>query len=112
MGNALPNYTIYRLTFDGAGNVYGLKGVYRSANANPAGPWKLVANATTLANANSAECLSGEAPGTQAWYNETLAVDPAKDSHVFVGLEEVYETPNAGGTWSTRRQQHGLAAGR
>jgi hypothetical protein len=79
----------------------GLKGVYRSANANPAGPWKLIANATTLANANSAEALSGEAPGTQAWYNETLAVDPAKDNHVFVGLEEVYETPNAGTTWST-----------
>ena len=79
----------------------GLKGVYRSASVNPAGPWKLIANATTLAKANSAEALSGEAPGTQAWYNETLAVDPANDSHLFVGLEEVYETPNAGATWST-----------
>jgi hypothetical protein len=79
----------------------GLKGVYESANADPAGPWKLIASATTLANANSAESMSGETPGTQAWYNQTLAVDPANDSHVFVGLEEVYETPDAGTTWST-----------
>jgi hypothetical protein len=78
-----------------------LKGVYESANANPAGPWKLIANASTLAKANSAEALSGEAPGTQSWYNETLAVDPHNDSHLFVGLEEVYETPNAGTTWAT-----------
>lgn len=79
----------------------GLKGVYESANANPAGPWKLIADSKALASANSAEALSGEAPGTQAWYNEALAVDPANDSHVFVDLEEVYETTNAGGTWST-----------
>jgi hypothetical protein len=79
----------------------GLKGVYESANANPAGPWKQIASATMLANANSAEAMSGETPGTQAWYNETLAVDPGNDSHLFVGLEEVYETPDAGATWST-----------
>ena len=78
-----------------------LKGVYESANANPAGPWKLIANASTLASANSAEALSGEAPGTQAWYNQALAVDPANDSHVIVDLEEVYETTNAGASWST-----------
>jgi hypothetical protein len=78
-----------------------LKGVYESANANPAGPWKLVASSQTLASANSAEALSGEAPGTQAWYNQALAVDPANDSHVYVDLEEVYETTNAGGSWST-----------
>jgi hypothetical protein len=79
----------------------GLKGVYESANASPAGPWKLIASAKTLASANSAEAMSGETPGTQAWYNQALAVDPANDSHVIVDLEEVYETPNAGTTWST-----------
>ena len=49
-----------------------LKGACESANANPAGPWKLIADATALASANSAEALSGEAPGTQAWYNHDL----------------------------------------
>jgi hypothetical protein len=78
-----------------------LKGVYESADANPAGPWKLIADSNTLAKANSAEALSGEAPGTQAWYNQALAVDPHHDSHLFVDLEEVYETPDAGATWST-----------
>jgi hypothetical protein len=75
--------------------------VYASLDANPAGPWKLIANSTTLAGANSAEALSGEAPGTQAWYNRVLAVDPANDNHLFVGLEESYETLDAGATWST-----------
>jgi hypothetical protein len=79
----------------------GLKGVYESANANPAGPWTLIANTTTFEKANSAEFLSNGTPGSQSWYNETIAVDPNNDSHLFVGLEEVYETANAGATWST-----------
>jgi hypothetical protein len=78
-----------------------LKGVYESASGNAPGPWKLIADSKKLAKANSAEAMSGEAPGTQAWYNEALGVDPANDNHVFVALEEVYETPNAGRTWST-----------
>jgi hypothetical protein len=78
-----------------------LKGVYESASANPAGPWKLLADSTTLANANSAFALSGGTPGEQAWYNQALIVDPANDAHLFVDLEEVYETTNAGATWST-----------
>jgi hypothetical protein len=79
----------------------GLKGVYESANANPAGPWKLIANATTFANSGSALAMSGGTPGQQAWYNEALAVDPHNDSHLYVDLEEVFETTNAGATWST-----------
>jgi hypothetical protein len=78
-----------------------LKGIYESASGNAAGPWKLIASSKTLAKANSAEALSGEAPGAQAWYNQVISVDPANDNHVFVGLEEVYETPNAGGKWAT-----------
>ncbi len=78
-----------------------LKGVYESASGTLVGPWKLIANSTTLANANSAFALSGGTPGTQAWYNEAIIVDPANDAHVFVDLEEVYETTDAGATWST-----------
>jgi hypothetical protein len=78
-----------------------LKGVYESPSGSPTGPWKLIADSSTLAKANSAEALSGEAPGAQAWYNQSLAVAPRDDGHVYVDLEEVYETPNAGKTWST-----------
>ncbi len=78
-----------------------LKGAYESASGNPAGPWKLLANSTTLAKANSAYALSGGTPGAQSWYNQALIVDPANDAHLFVDLEEVYETPDAGATWTT-----------
>ncbi len=40
-------------------------------------------------------------PGVQAWYNQFLTVDPADPEHVYAGLEEVYETKDAGATWST-----------
>lgn len=40
-------------------------------------------------------------PGVQAWYNQFLTVDPANAQHVYAGLEEVYETRDGGGTWST-----------
>ncbi len=78
-----------------------LKGVYESANASPAGPWKLIADSSTLAKANSAYALSGGTPGDQAWYNQALAVDPKNDNHVIVDLEEVFETTNAGASWAT-----------
>ena len=78
-----------------------LKGVYESANGSLAGPWKLIANATTFANSNSAFALSGGTPGTQSWYNQAIIVDPANSAHVFVDLEEVYETTNGGTSWTT-----------
>jgi len=78
-----------------------LKGVYESASGHLAGPWKLIATSATLAAANSAYALSGGTVGAQAWYNQALIVDPANDSHLFVGLEEIFETPDAGTTWTT-----------
>jgi hypothetical protein len=78
-----------------------LKGVYESANGTLTGPWKLIANGTTFANSNSAFALSGSTPGTQAWYNQAIIVDPANSAHVFVDLEEVYETTNGGTSWTT-----------
>ncbi len=78
-----------------------LKGVYESASGNLAGPWTLIADSKKLAASNSAFALSGGTPGTQAWYNQALIVDPKNDSHLFVDLEEVFETDNAGSTWTT-----------
>ena len=40
-------------------------------------------------------------PGIQAWYNQFIDVDPADANHVFVGLEEVYETEDGGSHWTT-----------
>ena len=78
-----------------------LKGVYESLNGSLTGPWKLLANAQTLANSGSALAMSGGTPGQQAWYNQAIIVDPNNANHVFVDLEEVFETNNAGQTWTT-----------
>jgi hypothetical protein len=79
----------------------GLKGVYESASGNLAGPWTLIADSKKLAASNSALALSGGTPGQQAWYNQAIIVDPKNDSHLFVDLEEVFETDNSGATWTT-----------
>lgn len=79
----------------------GLKGVYRSATGNPAGPWALVADATTLTTSGSALAMSGGTPGQQAWYNQDLAVDPHNAGHVYLLLEEVFETTDSGAHWAT-----------
>jgi hypothetical protein len=82
-----------------------LDGIYVSNNGNPAGPWSKIAESTKLANSGSALKQSvggkGYGPGIQAWYNQFLAVDPANADHVYAGLEEVYETKNAGSSWTT-----------
>ncbi|WP_460934869.1 WD40/YVTN/BNR-like repeat-containing protein [Phycicoccus ginsengisoli] len=82
-----------------------LQGVYESANGDPNGPWTKVATSSKLASSGSAQTISrigkGYGPGVQAWYNQFLAVDPANKNHVYVGLEEVYETRDAGAGWTT-----------
>ena len=79
-----------------------LMGVFVSNTGNPDGPWNQIAGYRKLANSGSALKLSkGYSPGVQAWYNMFIAVDPANASHVYLGLEEVFETGNAGSTWHT-----------
>jgi hypothetical protein len=78
-----------------------LQGIFLSANGNPSGPWTLIADSTKLCASGSGGCTTGVTPGVQAWYNEFLAVDPNNDQHVFAGLEEVYQTFDAGTTWTT-----------
>jgi len=81
-----------------------LAGVYRSKSGSITGPWSLIADSTKLAQNGSALKQSiggkGYGPGVQAWYNQSLAVDPTNPEHVYLGLEEVYETFNGGATWS------------
>jgi hypothetical protein len=82
-----------------------LQGVYVSGNGDPKGPWTKIATSSKLASSGSAQTISrigkGYGPGVQAWYNQFLAVDPNNSSHVYLGLEEVYETQNGGSGWNT-----------
>jgi hypothetical protein len=82
-----------------------LGGVFVSPNGSPSGPWNLAASSSSLAATGSAEKNSvmghGYQPGVQSWYNQFLAVDPADGNHVYLGLEEVYESRDAGKHWTT-----------
>src|SRR5215475_5860403 len=82
-----------------------LQGVYQSANGDPNGPWTKIATSIKLASSGSAQFIprigKGYEPGIQAWYNQFLAVDPANKDHLYMGLEEVYETQNGGSGWTT-----------
>lgn len=82
-----------------------LQGIYvangsGSTAASVTGPWSLIASSTKLRNSGSASPTFGQ-PGSQAWYNQDLAVDPANPNHVYAGLEEVYESNDGGSTWIT-----------
>jgi hypothetical protein len=81
-----------------------LMGVFVSNSGSVAGPWTSVADYRKLAASGSALKTNaynrGYGPGVQAWYNNFIAVDPNNANHVFVGLEEVFETRNGGSTWN------------
>jgi hypothetical protein len=83
-----------------------LTGAFASDNGDAAGPWNQIAQSEQLANSGSAQDwrrigTKGYGPGIQAWYNQFVAVDPANKDHVYLGLEEVYESQNGGGKWKT-----------
>ncbi len=82
-----------------------LQAVYVSPNGDPHGPFNVIANSSELMNANSAMKVNtmgkGYQPGIQAWYNQFIVVDPADHDHVYLGLEEVYETRDGGVHWNT-----------
>ncbi len=79
-----------------------LAGVYVSTGGDPEGAWNQIADYRKLENSGSALNHSkGYSPGVQAWYNQFIGVDPADSQHVYLGLEEVFETANGGSTWNT-----------
>jgi hypothetical protein len=87
-----------------AGKASALSGVYVSPSGDASGPYNQIANPSVLAQSGSAERKqsigAGYQPGVQAWYNQFVGVDPNNAQHVYVGLEEVYESWNGGATWS------------
>jgi len=79
-----------------------LQGVYVSRTGLGDGPWNKIAESSKLAGSGSALprcCSKGYMPGVQAWYNQFIGVDPADRNHVYLGLEEVFETTNGGSSW-------------
>ena len=80
-----------------------LNGIYVSKTGSAAGPWNKIAEYRKLQQADSALKINskGYSPGVQAWYDQFLAVDPKDANHVYVGLEEVFETTDGGSSWST-----------
>ncbi|MFN2474849.1 MAG: WD40/YVTN/BNR-like repeat-containing protein [Chthoniobacterales bacterium] len=79
-----------------------LSGIYDSPGGDVAGPWNKIADSQKLAGSGSAlKLYQGYRPGVQAWYNNFIIVDPADSKHAVVGLEEVYETKDAGVSWTT-----------
>jgi hypothetical protein len=78
-----------------------LSGIYDSPNGSLTGPWNKIGDAEKLGSSGSAlKTYAGYHPGIQAWYNNFIIVDPANSSHVFVGLEEVFETTDDGVHWN------------
>src|SRR5262249_2329228 len=88
--------------FNGGGDS-GFDGVYRSTKG-PGGPWKEVQSAEQMAE-NQTSALTeehigpGYQPGIQAWYNLYVTIDPTNAKDVVVGLEEVWNTKDAGAKW-------------
>jgi hypothetical protein len=78
-----------------------LMGVFVSKNGSPGGSWTKLAEARNLAASGSAlKSMAGYQPGVQAWYNQFLTVDPSDAKHLYLGLEEVFESTDAGATWN------------
>jgi hypothetical protein len=80
-----------------------LEGIFESPSGNIAGPWVKRADWHVLANSGSAMKALGRSypPGVQSWYDQFIGVDPHDRDHVYVGLEEVYESRDAGAHWRT-----------
>jgi sugar lactone lactonase YvrE len=81
-----------------------LQGIF-STTGSPAsvvGPWTKIGDEDKLASSGSALPVgSGYGVGVQAWYNQDLAVDPNNPSHLYAGLEEVFESTDGGNSWVT-----------
>ena len=81
-----------------------LQGIF-VASGSPAsvtGPWTKIGDEAKLGASGSALSVgSGFGVGVHAWDNQDLAVDPGNPDHVYAGLEEVFESTNAGSSWVT-----------
>jgi hypothetical protein len=85
-----------------AGADTNLQGLFKVTGGSPRGPYTKIADSASLGASGSAlKDLEGYHVGVQAWYNQALAVDPANPRHVYVSLEEVFETRDGGSSFTT-----------
>ncbi|MCW2567759.1 MAG: hypothetical protein JWN54_1856 [Mycobacterium sp.] len=83
----------------GIGTETALQGVF-TAQGSVTGPWTRIADSEKLTDSGSAlKNQEGYHVGVQAWYNNFVEVDPKHPEHVYLGLEEVFESENGGATW-------------
>ena len=98
---------VQSLAAEAAGAESVLQGIFVASGgsgspASVTGPWTKIGDEAKLAASGSALGVgSGYGVGVQAWYNQDLAVDPSNPDHVYAGLEEVFESTNAGSSWVT-----------
>ena len=79
------------------------QGAFVSRSGDPAGPWTRIADVDKLAGSDSAlgNSTSAYYPGVQASYNQYILADPKNRRHVYLQLEEVYESTDGGTSWAT-----------
>ena len=79
------------------------QGVFVSPSGDRRGPWTRIADVDKLATSGSAlgDSTSGYFPGVQADYNQFIVADPNDPNHVYLRLEEVFESTDGGATWKT-----------
>ena len=97
------NQSPKRLNSLAANSMSYLDGVFVSKGGSPTGPWNKIASFDNLAASGSALAKQfgiGYRPGIQSWYNQFIKVDPSNADHVVIGLEEVFETWDAGNHWN------------
>jgi hypothetical protein len=78
------------------------QGAFLNTSGNPAGPWTRIATVDKLYHSGSAlgPSTSTYYPGIQSDYNQYVLADPSNRQHVYLGLEEVFESVNGGQTWN------------
>ena len=90
-----------RLFSPGYGALERPRRVFVSANGDPAGPWKRIADEATLGVLGPPlDYPSGLRARRAGRLQPVRRVDPADPEHVYLGLEEVFETTNGGTTWT------------
>ncbi len=93
---------LYAVVADTASGDLRGQGAFVSRSGRPEGPWRLVADVDKLANSDSAlgDSTSSYYPGVQADYNQYILADPRNRQHIYLQLEEVFESTNGGTTWT------------
>ncbi len=98
---SVSNGWLYAVVQDTVNDDLRGEGVFVSKTGNPAGPWTLIADTDKLAASQSAlgDSTSSYYPGIQSDYNQNIVADPNNRKHVYLQLEEVFESTDGGTTW-------------